>query len=144
SSALVTGSAIGGTLPYQLAWSNGQSGESASLLSGDNSLDVMDANGCSAQSAFFIDSYLGVSITTDLIVAPSCNGLANGSISVAAITGAGVAGYAWTPNVSEGAEANDLLAGLYTIEVSDNDGCTSEITVELTEPDELEANKVTN
>lgn len=140
SSALVTGSAIGGTLPYQLAWSNGQSGESASLLSGDNSLDVMDANGCSAQSAFFIDSYLGVSITTDLIVAPSCNGLANGSISVAAITGAGVAGYAWTPNVSEGAEANDLLAGLYTIEVSDNDGCTSEITVELTEPDELEAN----
>ncbi len=50
------GAATQGTAPYTYLWSNGETGEEAfSLPSGENTLTIMDANGCQENLVFEID-----------------------------------------------------------------------------------------
>jgi hypothetical protein len=138
--AQITGSATGGTLPYNMTWSNGQAGTTTSLGAGTHQLNVSDGNGCAAEMEFFIEGYPGVSITQDSIIEPSCTGMANGYIAISAVSASDIAQYSWVPNVSSDYYGTGLLAGDYAITVTDNDGCSATLTIELDEPTEVEGN----
>ncbi len=64
-----------------------------------------------------------------------------GSAEVSVATG-GVApfGYAWSPGGAADSTVDNLTAGVYTVTVTDDNGCTSMATVTITQPN---ANAVT-
>ena len=125
---------IGGVAPYTYHWSNGTDTEDISNLSaGDHSVEVIDANGCSAQAAFTLTEPLPLVINY-LVTNVSCFGETDGSIDVAASGGTAPYTYRWSNGANE--EGIHLLdAGTYTIFVTDSIGCqvTQEIVVEAPE-----------
>lgn len=67
--------------------------------------------------------------TTDV----SCNGDSDGSATASA-TGNGPFTYSWSPSGGSTATENNLTAGSYTVEVTDNNGCSSTENVVIDEP----------
>ena len=65
----------------------------------------------------------------------SCNGATDGSIDVTVTGGTGVYTYEWkTSDTSE--DLSDLGAGTYSVVVTDENGCSVSIEVEITETEE--------
>lgn len=137
---IASASALGGTPPYALSWSNGDNGNTAQLVAGIHLVSVEDANGCASQEELAIAIFPTINIVASTSVAPTCFGLSNGSIAIDATSTAGIVAYTWTPNVSTSAEATALFAGEYTIEVTNDAGCSASLTVPLDEPSALLAN----
>ena len=66
----------------------------------------------------------------------SCNGATDGSIDVTVTGGTGIYTYAWnTGDTSE--DLSDLGAGVYSVVVTDENGCSVSIEVEITESDAM-------
>jgi gliding motility-associated-like protein len=84
--------------------------------------------GCTSQSTVQIDPPTTVSINQVNIQSVSCFGGNNGTISVQTDNSSGLS-YAWTPAVSSGAQATGLSTGVYSVLVTNADGCTDDTTV---------------
>jgi hypothetical protein len=69
----------------------------------------------------------------------SCNGESDGSATVVAGGGTSIISYSWSPSGGSGPTANNLSAGNYTVTVEDDNGCTEQETITITEPDILVA-----
>lgn len=80
---------------------------------------------------------LTVTITSQTNV--SCYGGNNGSATVSATGGIGSLSYLWTPAGGAAPIANNLLAGTYTISVTDGSGCVGIETAVITQPDSITA-----
>jgi len=141
-----TGSAqvnmLNGSIIYaNCLWSNGSNNAVASnLLAGSYTVSVTDTNGCSANTS--------VTITQPSIITPiititnaTCYGGNDASI-VATVTG-GVPPFQYSLggglSQSNGTFSN-LTAGTYFIDVTDINGCSSNQTVIITEPNPLFVN----
>lgn len=135
-------SAGGGTAGYSYNWSNSATTEDISGLStGSYSVIVTDANGCADTLNFTVNE--PALLTTALTSTSdfngyniSCNGSSDGSIDVTVAGGTPGYTYAWS-NSSSTEDISALPAGTYTLDVTDANGCTSGITVTLTEPASL-------
>ncbi|MEX1239211.1 MAG: SprB repeat-containing protein, partial [Cyclobacteriaceae bacterium] len=116
----------GVTGAHTIAWSNGLEGEHIQALApGQYTMTVTDDKNCSASATFSIGTVSKIDITAAQ-VRPDCNG-SNGSIDITASGGTGPYSFSW----SNGATTEDLQnmkAGLYTVTVSDNAGCTAQGT----------------
>lgn len=126
----------GGTLPFQYFWSNGAITKDLDQLSaGDYNLTVVDANGCSGESPVISitePESLAYNILT--FQAPSCNNLSDGIIGVEISGGTSPFSYEWS-NGNETAEADSLAQGIYSLTVTDLNGCEIKITeLELVAP----------
>ncbi|MCX2738923.1 gliding motility-associated C-terminal domain-containing protein [Pontibacter anaerobius] len=137
TNATITVSGVtGGTAPYTFSidGTNFQSGTSfGSLLAGDYTVTVKDANGCTFAQAVTLEDIPGPSAFTASATASSC-GRSNGSITVGTVTG-GTAPYTYSAdgnNFQEASTLTGLLAGEHTITVKDANGCivTMGVTVE--------------
>ncbi|MCF8370647.1 MAG: T9SS type A sorting domain-containing protein [Bacteroidales bacterium] len=126
----------GGVPPYSYAWSNGQTGQTATGLgAGTYYYTVTDANGCPATgSATILDPpAISISISSTNV---SCYGGSNGSASATVSGGTPGYTYQWSmgamsPNVS------GLPAGTYTLTVYDANQCMATATVTITQPPAL-------
>ncbi|TPE42586.1 T9SS type B sorting domain-containing protein [Pontibacter mangrovi] len=134
TNATITVSGVtGGTAPYTFSidGSNFQSGTSfGSLLAGDYTVTVKDANGCTYVQAITLEDIPGPSAFTASATASSC-GRANGSITVTAVTD-GTAPYTYSAdgtNFQEASTLTGLLAGEHIITVKDANGCTVTMAV---------------
>jgi hypothetical protein len=116
---------LGGTLPYSYSWSNGATSEDLSgIIAGSYTLTVTDANGCSELMTVEINqpsSPLAVMTETTPI---ACFGMSTGSVSAMVVGGTAPYQYAWS-NGASSTEINNVLAGPYSILVTDNHGCTA-------------------
>ncbi|WP_258540970.1 T9SS type B sorting domain-containing protein [Parvicella tangerina] len=79
-----------------------------------------------------------VSYTTPPIVTASgtditCNGLTDGTIDASA-TGTGSLSYSWDNGLGSGASHTGLADNIYTVTVTDGNGCTNTDAVTITEP----------
>ena len=127
----------GGTAPYQYLWSNGQTTVSQNgLPAGAYSVTVTDANGCTDAGQVNITQPSAIQLSVAQTVNVSCFGGNNGQISVQAQGGAGALAYLWS-NGQTGATATALVAGSYTVTVSDTNGCTRTVAGNLTQPQQL-------
>ncbi len=119
-------SPVGGTPSYQYAWShNANLGTplAGNLSAGNYTVTVTDATGCTITATQQILFQPPPAIQTVQTQNSLCvNG--TGFIQVAA-TGTGPFTYTWTNNVSTGPQAQNLLAGNYTVTVTDTNGCQS-------------------
>ena len=97
-----------------------------SLLAGNYYLSVVDNLGCSAQiqDVFVVDPLpLTFALQLD---STTCNGLNNGIATVTASGGSSPYIYNWSNNPGNNTPINSgLFAGIYNVEVTDQNNCTS-------------------
>ncbi|GAB1396649.1 hypothetical protein MASR1M65_14260 [Saprospiraceae bacterium] len=111
-------SVSGGTPGYSYNWSNGASSQNISALaSGNYSVTVTDANGCTVVKSFTVTQPAQIQIVAQTVNA-SC-GLNNGSINITVSGGTPGYSYAWS-NGSSAEDQNNLAAGSYTVTVTDS------------------------
>lgn len=126
--------ATGGVAPYTYSWSNGATTQDISgLNAGTYTVTVTDANGCTKVSTFTITQPAAPLSLTESHVNILCFGNATGSIDISPAGGTPTYTYAW----SNGASSQDLstvMAGTYSLVLTDSKGCTINQTVILTEP----------
>ncbi len=136
---------LGGTSPYSYAWNNSSTDEDLdSLAAGIYTVIVTDSNAC-------------VYTLTDTIIAPSaalnialtstdivCAGDSTGAMNVAVSGGTPGYSYSWS-NGSSTDSLNGIQAGIYTVLVTDSNGCLislSDTIFELNPPIVLNATVV--
>ena len=126
----------GGTAPYTYSWSTGNTGRNLpNRTAGTYSLTVTDANGCTTTAAGLVISEPAAPISkaSETLNSPSCFGANDGSITVAMSGGTAPYTYSWS-NGDSGPTANGLSAGIYTVTVTDNSGCTYVENITLNDP----------
>jgi hypothetical protein len=138
-SAEVTAS--GGTGALAIAWFDGggtnigTSSGITNLSAGNYSVEITDALGCTLTLNVNISDSDAVALDANA-TNPLCAGDSNGTINLTATGGTGVLTFAWTgPNgfTASSEDIADLIAGSYTVNVTDALGCFSALTVDLTE-----------
>ena len=119
----VSTTTTGGTSPFTYSWSNGTTGVTAltGLITGSYTVSVIDANGCLSTSEVTVTEPKAIVPITGSINNATC-GNSNGSASVSVTGGVGNYTYSWSSG-STAATAGQLVAGSYTITVTDNNGC---------------------
>lgn len=129
----VTLSPTGGVGPYTYMWSNAQTTSSITgLCAGAYTVTVTDNNSCSDVFVFSVTNNDGpvVSISSMDV---SCNGSCDGSATAAVTGGAAPYSYNWS-NGDTTATTTGLCPGVYTITVTDNNGCDGISQVTIGEP----------
>lgn len=121
-----------GTPPYVIQWNDGQTNDTASALcAGNYTVDITDAFGCILTLNTTVTATPAVSANA-VITGATCN-LCDGS-AVLTPTG-GTAGYTYVwSNGDTGATADSLCAGLYTVDITDANGCVTNVSIPVSNP----------
>lgn len=132
----ITVEGSGGTLPYTFAWSNGSPPASTinNLCAGSYTATIIDAAGCFDTASVQLlqpDTFV---ITTEQLVLPTCNGYADGHITVSVTGGTPDYSYQWTPAGGSDLTSTNIAAGLYTFIVTDAMQCTFSASIVLSQP----------
>lgn len=118
-------SPVGGTAPYSFVWDNGSTtGQSAiGLTAGTYTMAITDKNGCTATGITTVGVYTNTIAISFNSVSASCQN-ADGSLTANPSGGTIPYSFAWLGgNTSQ--TVNNLLAGNYTVNVTDKNGCTT-------------------
>jgi len=140
----------GGIAPYTYSWTGSNAYSSSNqnintLIAGRYILTITDVNGCTGIDSITLtqpDTLLGTNASPVYQGGYniSCFGLANGSVDLTVAGGTSPFLYAWTgPNgfTSTLEDINNLLAGTYSVQITDDNGCTHNSSITLTQPDSL-------
>jgi len=114
----------GGIPPITYLWSNGAITEDISgLSSGTYSCTITDTNGCQVQTGTLnlFNTPGNLNVTTDFITDEICGNNA-GAIFVTTTGGTAPITYSWN-NGSTSEDISGLVAGAYTLTVTDSNGC---------------------
>ncbi|MGN2376202.1 MBG domain-containing protein, partial [Sphingobacterium spiritivorum] len=135
SNGTATVSVTGGTPGYTYSWapSGGTAATATGLAAGTYTVIVTDANACQTTASVTVGEPAALTATiskTDV----SCNGGTNGSATVTATGGTGAYTYSWAPSGGTAATATGLVAGTYTVTVTDNNGCFITRTITIGQP----------
>gem|GEM_PF-2442844 len=114
-SAIVTVSAIGGTGNYTGTGS-------FTVASGTYNYTVTDDNNCTSITTITVTD--PAEITSSVTTTTAGCGLSDGTATVTATGGTGTLTYQWSPSGGTGSTATGLAAGSYTVQISDDNGCT--------------------
>jgi len=125
----------GGLAPYIIDWANlaGNNNveDQLNLPAGNYSVTVTDENGCTAVGGVtLVDPIITLSVVPTPV---SCFGGNNGSIDLTATGGNGGFSYSWN-NGFQGEDPTGLIAGTYTVTVTDANGCTKTISAVVSQP----------
>jgi len=131
-------SVINGTAPFTYSWSpaGGSSNLASNLAAGNYDITVTDANGCVSSGNISIAQptlLVASASSTDAL----CFGSSDGTAAVSVAGGTGPYSYAWTPAAPANASISNLVAGNYSVTVTDGQGCTQVATTLITQPDQL-------
>jgi len=126
----------GGTGSYTYVWSNGATTSSVTnLCPGNYSVTITDGASCTFTANYNLPAAITVTATT-ATTAPVCSGDCNGTI-LANNVGGGLAPYVyqWSDPLGQTtAQATGLCAGVYSVTITDANGCYNVTTATLTAP----------
>jgi hypothetical protein len=128
----------GGTAPFSILWSNGQTNDTISgLAPGTYSVIVRDSNDCVASYTTTFVAMTPITLN-ETVTDPLCTGQSSGSINMQ-VTG-GNPPYSALWNMGETTtNLEDVSAGTYFVIFSDQQGCSGAEIYQLTDPPLLEA-----
>ncbi|HZV70781.1 MAG TPA: T9SS type A sorting domain-containing protein [Saprospiraceae bacterium] len=113
-----------GTPPYSYFWSNGTvSSGLTGLCAGDFSVTVVDDNGCSVSETYVLTEPSQI-VPGALSSAETAPGANDGSAWASPSGGVGAYTYLWS-NSSTDSLITGLVPGIYTVTVSDANGCSA-------------------
>jgi hypothetical protein len=143
-----TVNATGGTAPYSYNWSGTPTGDGTptitGLAGGSYSVTVTDAKGCTAVTSVVVSQAAPLTLSATSVrptCPPSVENLGNdGSITLTVNGGTTPYGFAWTASgggiIPGGQSTNQnltlLIAGTYSVTVTDANTCTATTSVTLT------------
>ncbi len=132
-------SVLNGTPPYTYLWTpnGGNNANANGLQAGIYTVNVTDASGCSTSQNVTIGSGAAPSTINMSSTNVSCFNAANGTATVNANGGQQPYTYLWS-NGSTEPEISDLVAGEYSLIVTDNKGCLAYAKAKLIQPLVLE------
>jgi len=115
----------GGVPPYSYQWSNLETSEDIfNLVTGNYSVTVTDANGCSDDRSMFVDEPSNSIEITGTVTHASSAGAADGTISITVTGGIMPYTFAWS-NGGVLEDISGLIPGAYLVVVEDANGCSS-------------------
>lgn len=124
---------VGGNGPYSFNWSNGATSQNiTNVIAGTYHVTVVDVNGCAdVESAMLMQPNVLIvdKIQTDV----SCFGNNQGMIDLTVSGGTAPYQYLWSDGITTQDRTN-LLAGNYTVTVTDNKFCQSSKTIAIQQP----------
>ncbi len=137
----ISATGSGGTPPYQFNWNTGGSSDTVqNLPCGTYTVTISDQSGCSLTASNTLLCPDQVSLDSIVTQPIRCFGAANGTATVFAQGGTGMLTYLWSdPNQQKNATATNLTPGMYTVTVSDQNGCSISASATITEPPALSA-----
>ena len=133
----------GGQGPFTYAWSNGGNTATINNLSpGTYSVAVTTANGCvNTGTVTITQPFAPLNCYASIINNVSCFGGTNGQATSNVSGGTAPYNYSWNSSPAQTtATATNLNAGIYSVAITDANGCISSATVTITEPPVLTAN----
>ena len=125
----------GGVAPHIYSFNGGNYDTTSTfinLIAGNYTIDVQDANGCTATVPVTITEPAQLLVALDTVISPSCNLNTDGFIQVSATQAS--APYLFTidgTTFQSNGNFSGLAAGNYTASVTDNLGCQETIAVAL-------------
>ncbi len=128
--------------PYTINWSNNQTGPTATNLAPNTSYNVSITDGLGCASIPFTIT-IGEPAPLELLIIDTvdigCSGENNGIIQVAPAGGnQGTFSYQWSPNTTNTLNVGTGLGpGIYSITVTDDNGCTASNSAVISEPDPI-------
>ena len=127
----------GGTAPYSFVWSTGSTSNTISgLTAGNYSVTITDSVGCNADFNVTVSEPELLGYTASLTQV-SCFGGSNGSATISANGGTSPYSIVWD-NGSTAFTRGNLSANInYTAVITDANGCTTNVSVVLTQPTAL-------
>ncbi|MBI1192445.1 MAG: T9SS type B sorting domain-containing protein [Bacteroidetes bacterium] len=118
----------GGSTPYAWLWSNGQTTQTATVLdAGWYEVAATDATGCVVHGQALIERADDLALSA-VVVPPTFCGANSGVATVAAGGGAPPYNFLWSSG-SGTSSASGLRSGLYSVRVSDINGCVDTLRV---------------
>lgn len=138
-----TGSAFvqvfGGVLPYSYAWtpSGATTATASNLSNGTHIVTITDGNVCTHKDTVIISQPLPLTLNITSTNVSCFNG-ANGTANATVTGGVIPYSYNWSSG-STAQNAANLSAGNYTLTVTDDNGCTINGNVTITQPTQLVA-----
>ncbi|PKP20244.1 MAG: hypothetical protein CVU05_09540, partial [Bacteroidetes bacterium HGW-Bacteroidetes-21] len=130
----------GGTGTYTYLWNPG--GLTTQTISarpaGVYNVTVTDGNGCTATNSATINNTSGVTASVSGTTQPLCFGGNNGTATAAGTGGTTPYTYLWQ-NSQTTQTATNLSLGSYNVTITDNSGCTSIATANITQPTQVTA-----
>lgn len=141
-------SAVNGTPPYQFSWSSTDGGlnDSGTLTAAGEILRVESVPAgdytVTLDDTFFDTTFVVTVTEPPVLVADlgdasdaSCNGFADGTLSVSATGGTPPYQYAWDDGGATTPDRQDLAAGPYLVTVTDANDCTTTFEYSIGEPE---------
>ena len=137
-SGSTTATASGGTAPFSYSWNSvpvQNSPAASNLPAGTFTVTVTDSRGCTATADVTITQPASaVTVSISKVDIP-CFGGTTGSATAVGAGGTGPYSYSWgTSPVQNAATATGLIAGTYTVTVTESFGCMVNGTVQIAEP----------
>ncbi len=137
NSGAATVTVTGGTMPYNYAWDNNQTGMTATgLTAGPHFVIITDANGCQVSSSVDVTQPPLLSVASSNAQPVSCFGGNNGAASVSVTGGTPPYAYQWN-NGQTTQTAQNVSAGTHTVTITDSNGCNTQVIVTVSQPFEL-------
>ena len=126
----------GGISPINYTWTDAVSTtNTANNLSAQTyTITITDSNQCSNVVNIVVDDTPLPQIDS-LWLSPATCGNANGSVTVWASSGTGALSYVWADAVSNGASAQNLNAGTYSVTITDANNCSINTTATIAQQD---------
>lgn len=132
SNGTIRSMVTGGTLPYTYLWSTGATTpDITNLASGNYTLTVTDANGCSKMITGTVNPDTGISVVITNNT-PSCPDRPTGTATATVFDGVAPFNFIWTDGQTT-ATAINLPIGLTSVTVTDSDGRIAIANVDIME-----------
>ena len=133
----------GGVAPYAYNWSSGSNVfEAINLPIGSYWFEVTDTNGCYTSDTVVMNEPAPLAVSTVKSIYPggynvSINGTSDGSITTTASGGITPYTFDWNTGAFTTQDLTGISAGIYSLVMTDSNGCTIAVVDTLTEPTPL-------
>lgn len=128
-------SASGGVKPYNFVWTPNVSNDSVAsgLGIGYYTCTVTDSAGCSHSRSFTIKDSNAPNFNA-ITTRSTCYHDSNGTAIITPTSGVNPFTFKWAPYGGTNASATNLIAGNYTVTVTDSNNCKTDSTITITQP----------
>ena len=129
-------SITGGTTPYVLSWSNGETISYIDELDANTyTLSLTDDNGCTDSYNYDVEQPDLLEITS-IVSHVACFGESNGEIDISVTGGTSPYNFDWS-NLTIDEDLLNILAGTYTVTVTDDNNCSTSVSATINEPSDI-------